>query len=95
MNLRVSWDASHGPLGGLLGASGRLLGASWGLLGGVLEASRGLFGAPRGPPGGSWGHLGGKGSKCQFVFPLLGSLGALVGLSWVVLLAPGAVRGPP
>ena len=39
MNLRVSWDASHGPLGRLLGG---ILGAFWGLLGaswGVLEAS--------------------------------------------------------
>ena len=98
MHLRVCWDASQRPLGELLGASGKLFGgfleASWGLLGSLLEASWGLLGAPRGPPGGSWGNLGGKGSKCQFVFPLLGSLGALVGLSWAVLLAPGAVLEP-
>ena len=93
-NMSVSRDASQGPLGELLGASGRLFGASWGLPGGVLEASWGLLGAPRGPLGGCWGHLGEKGSKCQFVLPLLGSLGALLGLSWAILGVPGAVLGP-
>ena len=86
----ASWRA----LGGICEASWGLLGDSWGLLGGVLEACWGLLGAPRGPLGGCWGHLGEKGSKCQFVLPLLGSLGALLGLSWAVLGVPGAVLGP-
>ena len=55
MNMRVSWDASHGPLGGILGASERLFGASWGPLGGVLGASWGRLG---GLLGASWGLLG-------------------------------------
>ena len=87
MNLSISWDASQGPLGGLLGASGRLFGPLGGLLGTSRGRLGGLLGAPRGPLGACWGHLGEKRSKCQFVFPLLGSLGVLLG-------SPGAVVGP-
>ena len=83
--------ASWGPLRGLLGPPGRLLGPSWGALGAILEdidqKTRGSI-TPA-PIGGlknclldpSWGALG----------ALLGALGAVLGLSWAAL---GAFGGP-
>ena len=111
MHMRGSWDASQGHLRGLIVASGGLFGASWGPLRGRLEALWGFLGAPRGPPGGSRGHLGVRGSTCQFVFALFGLsrgprvslLGRLVGpwgrlgaiLSHIGALGPRYQRGFP
>ena len=78
------------PLGSLLEAVLRPLGASWGPFGGLLGLLLSLLGASWGVLWASWGyvgrlgcHLGGKGSKCRFVFPLWGPswrrLGALLG----------------
>ena len=94
MNVRVSWAAFQGPLGGLSGASGRLLGASWGPLGGFLGASGMPLGASRGRLGGLWGAVGANlGRKARHVISYSPSW-ALLGLSWAVLRAPGAVLGP-
>ena len=98
MPLRVSWDASRGPLG-FSGASWRPLGGSWGRVGGLWGALRGMLGIFR-------GH-GGKGSQGPFEVPpleavvgrlrcLLGRLGALFSslrLSWVLLGPSWGDRG--
>ena len=101
----ISWEASCGPLGGVLEASwspfwcllGPLLGlleASWGLLG----ASWGLLGASWAPLGVTWGRRGAEGSNFRFGPPLLGTswgrLGALLGASWAVLAPSGPSWGP-
>ena len=68
MPLRGLLERSWGHPGGIWGLLGGLLGASWELLGSL----QGLLWAPWGLLGDSGDHLGGKGSKCQFVSPLLG-----------------------
>ena len=109
-----AWVVDWRPLRCLLGPLGRPLGgfseacflAVWGLLEvfwgplGLLGASLGPLGASWGPPDGLGGHLGEKGSRCQFEFPLLGPslgpswwplgclasrLGAILGAYWAVL----------
>ena len=85
----VSRGASCEPLRGLPGASCRLLGASWEPFGGLLGLLSGLLGASWGVLWASWGyvgrlgcHLGGKNSKCGFVFPLWGPSWRRLGALW-------------
>ena len=89
-------EASRGLLGGLLGASWRLL---WASARSLLDGSRGPLGASCAPLGGLLVVL--EGSKYQFDFPLLGpseavlgpsgelrgSLVAMLGASWTVFNA--------
>eukprot|EP00959_Pyramimonas_sp_CCMP1952_P465588 9488559-Pyramimonas_sp.AAC.1 len=66
---------SRQPLGACVEASGDFGGlseGSWGLVRAALER----------PVGGSYGHLGGKGSKCQFGFPFLDLSWGSLGPSW-------------
>ena len=100
----VSRGVSLEPLGGSPGPSCRLFGTSWEPFGGLLGLLSGLLGASWGVLWASWGyvgrlgcHLGGKGSKCRFVFPLWGPswrrLGALSGRLGGLLGRLGALLG--
>ena len=84
--------ASWGPLAGLLGPLGRLLGASWG-----------LFMASWGPLGPSWGPLGALlgafwallGASWGPLGPSWGPLGGTLGGSWALLGASSRSTPPP
>ena len=86
MHMRGSWDASQGPLGGLLGASGGplgllggLLGASWEPLGGLVGLLVGASGASGGLLGPSWGERLEVSVRISPLGLPWGPLGALLG----------------
>ena len=88
--LEGSWKHLGGfgePLGSFLGASGRPLRASWERLGGLRWALGAVL-------GGKARNVSSYSPSWALLGPSWGSPGALVGLSWAVLLVPGAVSEP-
>ena len=102
MNVRVSWDASQGSLGGLfVGHQGGFGGPLEGLWGASLRPVGGASGASGGLLWPSWGGMLDRPIRTHPLVPLLGLPGALLGRkarivgsrspSWAPL---GAILGP-